>query len=122
KELTAWLARSPDHRFQRAAHLRLMHLAQQCRQDMGVLQAEVIPWPIEIGRHDTDRVETVLPAIRLAHLEPGNLCDGVRLIGRLQRAGEQAILRHRLRRVPWVYAARAQEEQLAHTAAPGAVD
>src|SRR6267143_776929 len=86
QEFASRLARSPDHNFRGAALLRLMNPAQQRGQNMGVLQAEIVPWPVRIRRHDTDRVETVLPAVRLAHLEPGNLCDSVWLVGRLQRA------------------------------------
>ena len=40
----------------------------------------------------------VLAVVGLAHLDAGDLGDGVPLVGRLQRAGEQVLLAHRLRR------------------------
>lgn len=43
--------------------------------------------------------QAVLGTVMLAELEPGNLGDGIRLVGRLQRAGQETFLRHRLRRV-----------------------
>ena len=51
--------------------------------------------------------------IRLAHLQARDLGDRIPLVGRLERPGQQALLRHRLRRVPRIDAARAEKQQLA---------
>jgi hypothetical protein len=40
----------------------------------------------------------VLDAVCLAHLDADDLGDGVALVGGLERAGEQGVLRDRLRR------------------------
>ena len=63
-----------------------------------MLQVEIVARPVEIGRHGRDEVAAVLAAIGLRQLDAGDLGDGVPLVGRLQRAGEQRVLGDRLRR------------------------
>ena len=53
---------------------------------------------------------------------PGDLGDRVRLVGRLERAGEQVLLADRLRAVARVDAARAEEHQSLDAGEVGAVD
>ena len=67
---------------------------------------------VEIGRHHRDEVAAVLLAIGLAQLDGGDLGDGIPLVGRLQRAAEQRVLGHRLRRQPRINAGRAERQQL----------
>ena len=43
----------------------------------------------------------MLAMIGLAQLDPGDLGDGVPLVGRLQRPGEQGVFRDRLRSMGW---------------------
>ena len=115
-------ARAPHHHLRRAARPGLVELADQRRQHMGIGQIEVIPRPVEIGRHQRDGVEAVLAPVGLTQLDAGDLGDRIPLVGGLQRPGEQAILGHRLGRELGVDAGRAQELQLAHPIAPGGID
>jgi hypothetical protein len=64
----------------------------------------------------------VLAVVRLAELDAGDLRDRVRLVGGLQRPGEERVFPHRLVRHPRVDAARAQEEEALHARAPRLVD
>ena len=93
---------------------RQMYLPDHGREDMAVLEVEVVVRPVQVGRHHCDVVRPVLDVEALAHLQPGDLRDGVRLIGVFERGGEEAVLLHRLRRLAWVDAGRAEEEQLLH--------
>ena len=79
---------------------------------VAVLQVEVIIRTIEVGGHDGNVVGAVLQVVALAHLEAGNLGNGVLLVGVLQGRGEQTVLLHGLGRVLRVDAGGAQEEQL----------
>lgn len=82
---------------------------------MAVLRVVVVTRAIQIGRHNTAVVAPVLAVVALAELDTCNLGDGIGLVGRLQRAGEQGILRHGLRCEREVDAAAAQKQQLSHT-------
>jgi hypothetical protein len=64
----------------------------------------------------------VLPAVGLAQFEAGNLGDRIPLVGRLERAGQQAVFRHRLRREAGIDAGRAEEQQLRDASAPRRLD
>ncbi len=64
----------------------------------------------------------MLPVERFAELDAGDLRDRVRLVGRLERAGEQTALRHRLRRRLRIDAGAAEEQQPLHAGGVGAVD
>jgi hypothetical protein len=66
-----------------------MKLADQRRQHMAVVQIEIVARPIEIGRHHAAEVGSVRTVVGLAQLDPGDLGDGVRLVGRLQQTREQ---------------------------------
>ena len=54
----------------------------------------------------------MLAAIGLAQLDAGDLGDGIPLVGRLQRPGQQRVFVHRLRRKFGIDAGRAEEQQL----------
>ena len=66
--------------------------------------------------------EAMLATICVAQFDGRDLCDGVPLIGRLQRAGEQGILRHGLGREFGVDAGGAEIEQLLDIVAARRVD
>ena len=73
--------------------LRLVNPANEPGQHVRRSQVEVVAGAVEIGRHDTRSLrKPYCRAVRLAHLDAGDLGDGVPLIGGLERAGEQAIL------------------------------
>ena len=88
---------APDGDRLRTIRLRLVKPPDQCRRHVAVLGMEIVAWTIEIGRHDGNEVGAVLAAIRLAHLDAGDLGDGIPLVRRLERPGQQQILGHRLR-------------------------
>ena len=83
---------------------------------------KVVAGTVKIGRHHRHEARPVLAIVGLAHLQPGNLGQGVRLVGRLEDAGEQVLLLHRLRRMLRVDARRTEEEQPLDAAQVGLVD
>ena len=89
---------------------------------MAVLQMEVVIGTIEVGGHHGNIVGAVLQVVALAHLQAGNLGDGVLLVGVLQRAGQEAVLLHGLRCVLGIDAGAAQEEQFLHAMGVGFTD
>ena len=91
-----------------------INLAHHCRHYVAVLQMEVIVRTIEVGWHHCDIIGTILKVVALAHLQSGNLSDGIFLVGIFQRRSKEHILAHRLRCILWIDAGRAQEEELLH--------
>ena len=97
-------------------------LAHHGGHHVGVLQVEVVVGAVEIGGHHGNVIGAVLQVVALAHLQAGNLGNGVLLVGVLQRAGEEAVLLHGLGSVLGVDARAAQEEQLLHAMGVGLGD
>ncbi len=89
---------------------------------MAVLQVEVVVGAIQVGGHNSDVIGAVLQVVALAHLEAGDLGDGVFLVGVLQFAGQQAVLLHGLGRILGIDAGAAQEEQFLHPVGVGLAD
>ena len=83
---------------------------------------EVVVRSVQVRRHDSDVVRSVLQVEALAHLQSRNLRDGVRFVRIFQRRSEQAVLRHRLRSLPRVDACASQEQQLLHPVLPALAD
>ena len=92
-----------------------INLAHHRRHYMAVLQVEIIIRTIEVGWHYCDIVGSILKVVALAHLQSGNLSDGIFLVGIFQRRSKEHILTHWLRSILWIDAGRAQEEELLHT-------
>ena len=82
----------------------------------------VVAGAVEIRRHHRNEIGAVLTAIGLGQLHAGDLGDGVPLVGRLERAGQQRVLGHRLRRKPRIGARRRQEQELVDAGAMRAGD
>lgn len=99
-----------------------MKLAQQCRDDVTVFRVVVVARAVQIGRHHRQIFRAVLAVVAPAHFDTGNLGKRVGPVGGLQRAGEQAVFAHRLRRHLGVDAARAEEHESRHAVLPRAVD
>ena len=99
-----------------------MNLANHGGKHVGVLEVEVVVGTIEVGRHDSDVVGAVLEIEALAHLESGNLGDGVWLVGVLKRRGQQAILGHGLRSLAGIDAGGAEEEKFLYAMLPCLAD
>lgn len=112
QELATHRAGAPHFHGGRMGELGLVRLDDQGRHDMALHQVEIVARAIEIGRHDGDEVAAVLPAVGLAQLDAGDLGDGVPLVGRLQRAGEQRRLGNRLRRQARIDARGTEQHQL----------
>jgi hypothetical protein len=69
---------------------------------------------VEVGGHRADPAHAVLAARGLHVQDAGDLRDRVRVVGRLQRAGQQRVLADRLGRVLRVDAGRAEAQQPLH--------
>ena len=72
---------------------------------MRLLKIEVIAGAIKIRGHRSKELSAVLPVVRPAHLDAGDLRDGIGPIGRLEGSGEQVLLFDRLRAKPGIDAA-----------------
>ena len=99
-----------------------MEAADQGRKHVAVLGMVVIVGPVQVRGHHGNVVRPVLAVEELAVLEAGDLRQRIGLVGLLQRAGQQAALRHRLRRQARIDAAGAQEFELLAAVGPGRVD
>ncbi len=93
---------------------------------MGILWVVVVTRPVKIGGHDAAVIDTVaftvLAVVAFAELDPGDFGNGVGFVGAFQRAGEQGILAHGLRRQFGVDAAGAEKQQLFYAVAKGSID
>ena len=94
QELAQRRAGAPHVERRRAGQLGFVRLADQGGQDVARLEVEIVAGAVEVRRHGGDEVAAVLAAEGLAELDAGDLGDRVPLVGRLQRAGEQALLAH----------------------------
>ena len=93
------LSGSPDHDFLCIARLGRVKPPDQRGGNMAVLGMIIVARPVEIGRHHRDEVGAELPPVGLGKLDARDLRHGVPFVRRLERARQQKILRHRLRRV-----------------------
>ena len=75
---------------------------------------EVIVRTVEISRHHRDIVGAVLQVIALAHLQSGDLRDGVFFVGIFQWTRQKCVFAHRLRSVFRINTCGTQEKQLLH--------
>ena len=97
-------------------------LAHHRRHHVTVLQVEVIVRTIEVGWHHSDIVGTILKIVALAHLQSGNLGDGIFLVGIFQRRSKEHIFTHWLWCILWIDAGRAQEEEFLYAMRIGVAD
>jgi len=93
-----------------------MKLAHERRQYMARSQVEVISWTIEIGRHERNKITSMLPTKRLALNNTGNLGHRVPSVRDFEGAGEQCGFFEGLRSFPGVDACAAQKNQAFYTA------
>lgn len=98
-----------------------MEAANERGEDMAVFRVIIVPGAVQVGGHRADGVKPVWLAVCLAH-DAGDFCQGIGIVGLLQRAREQALLLDRLGAQPRIDAGRTEEEQLLAAVAPGAVD
>ena len=88
-----------------------VEFADQRRQDMGGFQVEIVVGAVEVGGHDRDVGGPVLAVVGVAHLDAGDLGDGVGRVGGFQRPGEQGVFADRLGGELGVDAGTAEEDQ-----------
>lgn len=88
-----------------------MDLANQGWQHMRLLKVEIVVGAIQVGGHHRDEVGAILKVVALTKFQSGDFGNGIRLVGVLQLARQEAILGHRLGRLARVDAGAAQEEQ-----------
>lgn len=122
EEFAARRAGAPDGHRAVAAPFGFVELAQQRRDDVTVFRVVVVARAVQIGRHHRQVLGVVLAVVAPAHFDAGDLGERVGPIGGLQRAGEQAVFAHRLRRHLGVDAARTEEHEARHAVLPRAVD
>jgi hypothetical protein len=96
--------------------------AQHARNDVRAEGIEVVAGAIEVRRHRGDEVVAVIAKVVLAEFETGDLGQGVGLVGRLERAGEEVLLAQRLGRLARIDAGAAEVEQLPHAMLGGGVN
>ncbi len=89
---------------------------------MRVLQIEVVAGPVQVGRHHEIASNPIPVRYAWHSFRPGNLGDGIPLVGRLQRPGQQAFLPDGLRSEPGIDAARSEKQELASTPTDGRLD
>lgn len=89
---------------------------------MAVLQVIVVARPVKIGRHHRQVLGAVLAVVAPAHFDAGDLGERVGPVGGLQRAGEQAVFAHRLRRHLRVDATGSEEHEACDAVLPRAMD
>jgi len=65
---------------------------------MAVFRMVVVARAVKVGRHYRKILGAVLPVIAPARFDAGDLGHSVGTIGRFERAGEQVLFLHRLRR------------------------
>src|SRR5690606_34751812 len=103
QEFALWTSGSPYLDIGLSFDLRLIKFPDECRQYVRVLQVVVIVRTVQVGRHQTDEIATILRVVGLTHLDARNLGDRIGLVRWLKRSGEQHFLLHRLRCELWVY-------------------
>ena len=77
---------------------------------MAAFQIEIIIGTVQIRRHNSDIVSTILQVETLAHFQTRYFGDGVWLIRIFQRGGEESILLHRLLCVSGINAGTSQKQ------------
>ena len=99
-----------------------METADQCREHMAVSRMIVVVGSVQVRRHNTDIVGSVLSVQELTVLQTGDLRQCISLVGLLQFRSQQAALLHRLRCHTGIDAAAAQKHQLLAAALPCGMD
>src|SRR6266700_8396316 len=97
KKLAPRRTAAPDLHHIATLAYRGIDLGQQGRQNVAGQQVEIIVWAIQVCRHHRHEIAAMLSAIGLAKLEPGDLSDGVPLVGWFEWTCQQAAFRYRLR-------------------------
>ena len=106
--------RAPDRHGRGPLLHRLMEAPDHGRHHVAVLGVEIVERAVEVGGHYRPVVGAVLAVVALAQLDAGDLGNCIGLVGGLERAGEQGLLRHRLLSQARIDAGAPQKQQLVH--------
>ena len=101
EEFAPRLARPPHDDLVRAGARRVVEAHHQRRQDVTALGVKVIIGTVKVGRHHRAIIDPVLPIIAFAQLDARDLGDRIRLVGRLERPGQQGAVRPSAAAPPW---------------------
>src|SRR5262245_43740220 len=88
-----------------------MKLADQRGQQMRVLGMIIVPDPVKVSRHYTDKVRSVLSPACLAKFDASNFSNSVSIISWFQFTGQQIFLLNRLWGKFWINTGTAKKEQ-----------
>src|SRR5271163_5057442 len=119
QKLATGQTRSPDSNFVLARSRRLMEFSDQGRENVRVLEIEVVAGTVEISGHERDGIETILLLVGLTHLDSGDFRDGVPLIGWFKCARQQVLLLDGLRSEFGIDAGAAKKLEFLHAVAIG---
>ena len=122
KEFAARRARAPHRRSRGAILFRLMEAPDQRGDHMAVIGMVIVAGAVQVCRHGRYEIHSVLAAIGLTQLDPGNLGDGIPFVRRLERSGEQFVLAHRLARKFRIDAGGSEKQELLYTGLVAAVN
>ena len=111
KKLAQRRAGAPDDDLILARLLRFVELADERRQHMARRKVEIVVLPIKVAGHDRNVAAPELFSIRLTELDPGDFCDRIPFVGRLERAGQKRVFLDRLRREFRIDAGGAKKDQ-----------
>ena len=111
EELAARGPRAPDDDLLHTCGHGFRRLADERGQDVRAGQVEVVAGAVEVGGHGGEVAGSVLAVVAPAHLDAGDLGDGVGPVGGFKRPGEQVLLPDGLRAEPGIDAGGAEEEQ-----------
>ena len=122
EEFAAWGSGAPDDDLGGVGGLGFGGLADEGREDVGVGEVEVVAGAVEVGGHGGEVARAVLAVVAPAHLDAGDLGEGVGAVGGLEGSGEEAGLGHGLGGELGVDAGGAEEEEAVHLGAVGGFD
>ena len=99
-----------------------MNLADERWQHVRILGIIVVAGTVQVGRHRGEVACAVLPVVRPAHFDAGNLGQRIGAIRCLQRAGQQVLFAYRLRTITRVNARRSEKQQPLYAGTPRLMD
>src|SRR5215469_6247307 len=100
---------APDNNSRRIINFCFVEPSDQRSDDMAVLGMVIVSRPIEVRRHHRYEITSVLAPVCLAKFYASDLRNGIGLVRRLERTGQQLIFAHGLLGQFRVNATRAEE-------------
>ena len=122
EEFAAGCAGSPDFDLEGAGFFGLVDLPDECGEDMGGMEVEVVMRPVEVRGHGGEEGFSVFAGVGLAELDAGDLGEGIGVVCGLERAGEEGVFADGLGGVFGVDAGATEEEELRAAEVGGGFD